>query len=101
MSLEEVLLGEVLLLLLEGTPLYEESVINNVFKKVYLPKGELLSKGSYIHNNNYEIKKIIYLLRQFTCIGSILNLWSRGLLLLSEKFIVLLYNYYNNIRHKL
>jgi hypothetical protein len=46
--------------LLEGTPLYEKSLIKNVFKKVYLPKSDLLSKASYIHKNNYEIKKIIF-----------------------------------------
>ncbi|MFL0166558.1 B12-binding domain-containing radical SAM protein [Candidatus Clostridium helianthi] len=46
--------------LLEGTPLYEESLVNSVFKKVYLSRGELLSKASYIHKKDYRIKKDIF-----------------------------------------
>jgi len=46
--------------LLEGTPLYEESLISDVFEKVYLSRGELLSKASYVHKKNYRIKKDIF-----------------------------------------
>lgn len=46
--------------LLEGTPLYEDALNNDIFKKIFLPRGKLLSKAGYIHKNNYNIKKDIF-----------------------------------------
>ena len=46
--------------LLEGTLLYEQAQPEDLFDKIFEPRGLLAAKAGYIHQHNYQIKQDIF-----------------------------------------